>query len=105
MKCVFNAFADPRDPQYDDYLFTFAEVIRAIAHGNDFKTNFMAEMSSAWDHTREIYVINEHGEEHRIDTLTLKDLRQAHNVYKMWRAGSFCNIGISTRFKTQCILN
>lgn len=48
MKCVFNAFADPRDPQYDDYLFTFIDVVRAIAHGTDFKTNIMAEMSSAW---------------------------------------------------------
>ena len=105
MKCVFNAFADPRDPQYYDYLFTFAEVVRAIAHGDDFKTNVMAEMSSAWDKTREIYIVNEFDEEHRIDTLTPKDLQQAHNVYKMWRAGSFCSIGNSTRFKTKCILD
>lgn len=104
MKCVFNVFADP---QYDDYLFTFIDVVTAIAKGEDFKTNVMAEMSSVWeeDKTREIYIVNEFGEEHRIDTLTVKELRPDHNVYKMWRAGSFCNIGKSTRFKTKCIIN
>lgn len=94
-KAVFNAFADPRDEKYSDYLFTFNEVVAAIWQNKSFKTNIMQEMVSCWDSDNfSVHLVDYKGNEYEVSNesnLTPKELRPAHNIYKMWRSGSFCD--------------
>ena len=97
-KAVFNVFADPRREEYynSDYLFTLHDVLIAIASGEDFKTNVMPEMSNCWDYDNyQVFIVDSNGIEYEVSNetdLTPKELRPAHNIYKMWRAGSFCDL-------------
>lgn len=102
-KAVFNAFAKPTD-EYSDYLFSFNEVIRAIKNGESFKTNFMSEMTSCWGENNgyHVFIVDSYGNEHEISNetdLTPKFIRPAHNIYKMWRSGSFCNPTLGRNFR------
>lgn len=102
-KAVFNAFANPKDERYNDYLFVFNDVIRAIDSGIDFKTNHMPEMNSCWDYDNyKVFIVDSNGDEYEISNesgITLKELRPAHNIYKMWRAGAFCDINKNRNFR------
>lgn len=101
MKAVFNAFADPRKPEYEDYVFTFADVLHCIENNISFKTNMMSEMCNIWfEDQTSVYIVDEFGVEHLPQDLTVKFLRPAHNIYKIWRAGGFDNKGCSVRLKT-----
>ena len=103
MKVVFNVYADPRNSKYEDYLFTLHDVLKAKEQGIDFKTNVMYEMDSCWfDSDYEIYLVDQLGKEYKLcndGKLTVKDLRPAHNVFKMWRSGSFCDHNKNRYFK------
>lgn len=96
-KAVFNVFADPRQDEYfnSDYLFTLHDVLIAIANREDLKTNVMPEMANLWDYPDyQVFIVDSNGIEYEISNesnLTPKELRPAHNIYKMWRAGSFCD--------------
>lgn len=96
IKAVFNAFADPRDEKYSDYLFTFNEVVTAISQNKPFKTNIMHEMFSCWEKDNfSVYLVDSNNNEYEISNesnLTMKELRPAHNIYKIWRAGGFCDL-------------
>lgn len=104
-KAVFNVFADPRRDEYynSDYLFTLHDVLIAIAKGKDFKTNIMSEMSNCWDYDNyQVFIVDSNGIEYEISNetdLTPKDLRPAHNIYKLWRAGGFCDLNKDRDFR------
>ncbi|MEG2588146.1 MAG: hypothetical protein RSA05_08530 [Cetobacterium sp.] len=80
MKAVFNVYANPKNDIYSNYLFTLHEVLEAIKLGKEFHTNIM-------------YKICNDGK------LTPKELRPAHNIFKMWRSGSFCSHKENRYFK------
>lgn len=104
-KAVFNVFADPRREEYynSDYLFTLHDVLVAIAKGEDFKTNVMPEMANCWGYDNyQVFIVDSNGIEYEISNetnLTSKYLRPAHNIYKMWRAGSFCDLTKDRNFR------
>lgn len=103
MKAVFNVYADPYNQNYSDYLFTLKDVLKAKECGKDFKTSLMYEMDNCWfDGDYEIYLVDQLGKEYKLcndGKLTPKDLRPAHNVFKMWRSGSFCDHTENRYFK------
>lgn len=102
-KAIFNAFADPHDEKYSDYLFTFNEVVTAILQNKSFKTNIMQEMCSCWERDIfSVHLVDYNGNEYEVSNesnLTMKELRPAHNIYKMWRAGSFCDVSKDRDFR------
>lgn len=98
-KITFSAFANPRDKAFDDYIVFFPELLKAMHLKQDFKTNLMSEMDTVWTYTDQVFLVDENGNEHHIQSLTDKALRPEHNIFKMWRAGVFCKEGQSTRFE------
>jgi hypothetical protein len=104
-KAVFNVFADPRKEEFfnSEYLFTLHDVLIAISKGIDFKTNIMPEMSHCWEcGNYQVYIVDYTGNEYEISNesnLTHKELRSTHNIYKMWRAGAFCDLTKNRDFR------
>lgn len=101
MNAIFNAFAHPHSYKYDEYLFDLNDVYEAIELRKDFKTNHMVEMNTCWDLNYNVYITDINGKHHLISNesnLTDKELRPAHNIYKMWRSGAFDNAFRNTRY-------
>lgn len=95
---IFNAFADPKKEEYSDYLFNFQDVLKAIQDRVPFKTNHMSEMVSVWDAIHfhhscyTLYLVDSTGKLHEVSNdanLTDRELRPAHNIYRLWRSGAF----------------
>lgn len=103
MKAVFNVYANPKNDIYSNYLFTLHEVLEAVKLGKDFHTNIMYEMDNCWfDGVYDVYIVDQMGIEYKIcndGKLTPKELRPAHNIFKMWRSGSFCSHKENRYFK------
>lgn len=88
LKAVFVPFhTDDKD-----CLTNWNDTITAYRKRESFKSNQMSVMEFCWYEGYHVYILNEHGEEIEISNdsnVTLKHLRHAHNIYRMYHANSF----------------
>lgn len=98
-KAVFNSYATPEDnPEYD---YDYNRVGLKIKGGVDFKTNHLSHVSMCFDRGYEIFFVDLYGVEYPLKndgSLTPKDIRPAHNIFKMLVSGCFCNPKVGRYF-------
>lgn len=88
IKAVFN----PNWNGEENYLVNYNDTIQAYHDRKPFYTNQMCIMEFCWFNGYDVYIVNNNGDEVLIandGTLTPKDLRPAHNIFKIWRSGGF----------------
>lgn len=88
MKAVFNPFG----ASDSSYLTNWNDTMLALKSKSSFKTNQMSVMEFAWYEGYSICIVNDCGIEVLISNdsgVTKKDLRPAHNIYRMFHAGAF----------------
>lgn len=85
---TFNVFADISE---ENLLYNFHDTIEAIYAGKDIYSNVMSELSLAWEKGYKILLVNNEGIIDDIRKLTDRELRDTHNIYKLWRSGAFGN--------------
>ncbi|MEG1299358.1 MAG: hypothetical protein RSC93_01450 [Erysipelotrichaceae bacterium] len=91
LKAVFVPF----HTDDSDCLTNWNDTINAYRKRESFKTNQMSIMEFCWYEGYHVYILNEHGEEVEISNesdVTLKHLRHAHNIYRMFHSNAF-NLG------------
>ena len=91
LKAVFV----PYDTNDKDCLTNWNDTITAYRKRESFKSNQMSVMEFCWYEGYHVYIVNEHGKEVEISNesdVTLKHLRHAHNIYRMFHSNAF-NLG------------
>lgn len=92
IKVVFN----PNWNGEDGYLISYNATLDAYRKRDSFKTNQMCFLEYCWypndniDQVYDIYIVNDIGVEVKIvndGSITHRDIKPAHNLYKMWRSG------------------